>query len=291
MNPRLGCLLIVSLLLVSAPAVSGATAVPIRVLVHGQPVSFPDQLPVIVDGRTLVPIRGVFEMLGANVKWEPEALRVTVSWRGNQVAVFIGSRVAWVNGQTKMLDLAPRIIGNRALVPLRFLAETLAERVRWEGRHNAVIVGEWPAMPVLAPYADPDMEMPCTLRVAMRKMGSSEPDPNGEIIEVKEIELAEYVADVLAQEFGDFPEDGAEHIFTDEPLKAGAVAILMYAWYHAWHPTKANYDVDNSTRAQVYIPGKAQEKHRRAVRAVWGTMMVRKGHSIGLSAPARPGLV
>lgn len=277
MKRRLACLLILALLLVSASAASGATSVPIRVYVRGQPVPFPDQLPVIVDGRTLVPIRGTFEALGANVKWEPEALRVTVSWRGNQAAVFLGSRTAWVNGQKKTLDVAPRIIGNRTMVPLRFLAEALGELVRWEDRHNAVIVGEWPAMPVLAPNADPDMEMPCTLRVAMRKMGSKEPDPNGAIIEISEVDLAEYVADVLAQEFGDFPEGGKEHFFTEEPLQAGAVAVLMYVWYYAWHPTKASYDLDNSTRAQVYIPGKAREKHRKAVRAVWGTIMVRKG--------------
>jgi peptidoglycan hydrolase-like amidase len=118
----------------------------------------------------------------------------------------------------------------------------------------------------------------------MRRMGSREPDPNGEIIEIKDVDLAEYVTDVLAHEFGDFPEDGLEHVFTGEPLMAGAVAVLMYSWYHARHPTNVNYDLDNSTRAQVYLPGKAEEKHRRAVRAVWGTIMV-KEHTNAVFAP------
>ena len=117
--------------------------------------------------------------------------------------------------------------------------------------------------------------MPCTIRVAMRQMGPREPDPVGKILEIKEVDLAEYVADVLAQEFGDFEEDRVTHIFTEEALKAGAIAVLMYAWSYSWHPSKPNYDLDNSLNAQVYMPGKAQQKHRDAVKAVWGTIMVR----------------
>lgn len=69
---------------------------------------------------------------------------------------------------------------------------------------------------------------------------------------VKEVELSEYVVRVLAHEFGDFVEDGRSHRFTVEPLKAGAVAILTYAWAHAWNPTKSDYDLDNSLNFQVY---------------------------------------
>lgn len=123
---------------------------------------------MIVDGRTLVPIRGVFEDLGASVKWEPEALRVTVSWKGNQAAVFVGSRTAWVNGQEKTLDAAPRTVGNRTMVPLRFLVESLGLKVDWYDRYQAVVIGERPALPVLAPSDNPNIVMPCTIRVAIR---------------------------------------------------------------------------------------------------------------------------
>ncbi|HEY3366009.1 MAG TPA: stalk domain-containing protein [Symbiobacteriaceae bacterium] len=278
MKRRLFSLLtVISLLLASVAGVAqGQSSLPIRVFVDGDQVNFPDQLPTIVDGRTLVPLRGVFETMGATVDWNADALRATVRLRGHQVAVFIGSRTAWVNGSQKTLDVAPRLIGGRTMVPLRFIAEAFGLEVGWEDRQRAVIIGAWPAMPVLAPYGDPDLEMPCTLRVAMREMGSDEPDPNGKYV-VKEVDLANYVADVLGQEFGDFKEDEVIHRFGSEALKAGAMAILMYAWYHAWNPAKPNYDLDNSNSFQVYIPGKAEQKHRDAVKAIWGQFMVLKG--------------
>lgn len=113
------------------------------------------------------------------------------------------------------------------MVPIRFIAKSFGLQVQWEDRYNAVVIGTQPAMPVLAPWGDPDIEMPCQIRVAMRKMGSNEPNPNGAIYEVKTIRVADYVADVLAHEFGDFTEDRVPHRFTDEALKAGAVCMVL----------------------------------------------------------------
>ncbi len=267
-----------SLLLIAGAGVAqGKSSLPIRVFVGGAQVNFPDQLPVIVDDRTLVPLRGVFEAMGATVEWDKEALRATIKLLGNQVAVFIGSRTAWVNGNKQTLDVAPRLIGGRTMVPLRFIAESFGLKVGWEDRQRAVIIGAWPSMPVLAPYGDADLEMPCTLRVQMNPMGKEEPLLDGPP-NVVEVDLAEYVADILAHEMGDFREGGKAHYFTEEPLKAGAMATLMYAWYHAWHPKTASYDVDNSQRSQVYMPGLSKRKdarYRDAVWAIWGQFMVK----------------
>lgn len=272
-------LLLISVAL-DVAVVPGSAQQPLRVFLHGDQVPFPDQQPVILNGRTLVPIRGVFEALGAQVKWEPDALRATVSWRGNQAAVFIGSRTAWVNGQRKTLDVAPRIIGDRTMVPLRFLAESLGLKVYWSDRHQTVVIGERPSLPVLAPADNPNLVMPCTIRVAVRLVpkGDHEPPQNG-AYEVREVELSEYVVRVLAHEFGDFTDDnGVSHSYTAESLKAGAMAALMYAWFYAWHPDKPDYDLDNSKRFQVYIPDKPYEQtHIEAVRGIWGTVIVRQG--------------
>jgi hypothetical protein len=224
-------------------------------------------------------VRGLFDALGADVQWEPEALRVTVRWRGNQAAVFVGSRTAWVNGEKKTLDVAPRIMGDRTMVPLRFLAESLGLNVDWYDRYQAVVIGERPALPVLAPADNPNLVMPCTIRVAIRPVPSGEYEPrqDGPYV-VKEVELSEYVVRVVAHEFGDFTDDnGVSHSFTAEPLKAGAMAAMMYAWAYAWHPAQSDYDLDNSKRFQVYIPDKPYaQKHVDAVRDIWGTFMVRQ---------------
>lgn len=165
------------------------------------------------------------------------------------------------------------IIGNRTMVPLRFLVESLGLKVDWYDRYQAVVIGERPALPVLAPSDNPNLVMPCTIRVAIRPVpkGAEEPPQNGPY-EVREVELSEYLVRVLAHEFGNFTEDnGVSHSYTAEPLKAGSMAALMYAWAHAWYPDKSDYDLDNSKRFQVYIPDKPYEqKHVDAVRAIWG---------------------
>lgn len=133
-------------------------------------------------------------------------------------------------------------------------------------------------LPVLAPADTP--AMPCTIRVAIRQMppGAHEPPRTGPY-EVREVELAEYVVRVLAHEFGDFTDENSmARTYTAEPLRAGAMAITMYAWTHAWHPARPDYDLDNSKSYQVYIPDKPyDQRHVDAVRAVWGTFMVRQG--------------
>lgn len=281
MNRRLSVMLAALLIAISPAGASGSNSRPIRVFVEGSPVAFSDQHPIIDNGRTLVPIRGVFEAIGATVTWEPTFKRATVKHTGNQVAVFIGSRTAWVNGRQHVLDVVPRILGGRTMVPLRFIAESIGLRVEWEPRHRAVVIGMWPAIPALAPFADPNMEMPCVLRIQSNPMGSREPERDGPL-NPRPVDLADYVADVLAHEFGDMTDlTGALREFDQETLKAGAVAILMYAWYYAWHPANGAYDLENSRDHQVYIPGKAGAKHRAAVKAVWGTIMIREGsHSV-----------
>jgi|GEM_PF-6433270 len=278
MRRRLVSVLAGLALLVAAGASPGAAEVPIRVFVHGEQVHFPDQEPIVVSDRTLVPVRAVFESIGAEVTWDSDARRVTVSWTGNQAAVFIGSTTAWVNGSRRTLDVAPRIVGDRTMVPLRFLAEALGLKVEWYDPYWAVVVGQRPSLPVLAPSAEPNLVMPCTIRVAMRPVppGTDEPPREGSY-EVKEVELSEYVVRVLAHEFGDFTDEGGtERYFLNEALKAGALAIQMYAWYYAWHPAAADYDLDNSVNYQVYIPNKPlYHKHIMDVNAIWGKYMVR----------------
>src|SRR5438105_2188742 len=86
-----------------------ATMAQIRVSVDGQYVNFEDQQPVQRAGRVLVPLRGVFEEMGATVTWNPET-RTVFARRGNQrVRLHIGSSLATVNGSETTLDVPPMI--------------------------------------------------------------------------------------------------------------------------------------------------------------------------------------
>src|SRR3989304_3420642 len=118
------------LLILPAPAASAA-APSVQVVVDGRVVLF-DQPPRNVGGRVLVPLRGVFERLGAFVQWEPRARTVIAGRPGTQVVLVIGNPRAAVNGRPVSLDVPPLIIGGRTLVPLRFVSQALGARVGWE---------------------------------------------------------------------------------------------------------------------------------------------------------------
>ncbi|MGD9495607.1 MAG: copper amine oxidase N-terminal domain-containing protein [Armatimonadota bacterium] len=84
-------------------------------------------------GRLLVPLRGIFEAYGAQVGWESATQTVTISAPAMNVVMRVNSQIAYVNGQPRQLDVPPRVFGGRTYIPLRFAAETLGERVEYQG--------------------------------------------------------------------------------------------------------------------------------------------------------------
>lgn len=126
-------------LAVTAPLVAFAQEAAVNVTVNGQPVTF-DQPPVQRIGRVYVPLRGVFERLGATVVYQAGAIAAT---RGaTTVSLRVGSPSAVVNGATTTLDAAPFTIGARVLVPLRFVAQALGATVNYDGSSRSVAIGQ-----------------------------------------------------------------------------------------------------------------------------------------------------
>src|SRR5208337_5065134 len=117
----------------AALALSLALTVPayanVSVVVNGTPINF-DQPPVERAGRVFVPLRGVFERLGASVVYDNGLINATGN--GRNIQLQIGSTTARVNGQTASLDVAPFLVGARTLVPLRFISEALGANVNYD---------------------------------------------------------------------------------------------------------------------------------------------------------------
>ncbi|WP_158299330.1 copper amine oxidase N-terminal domain-containing protein [Paenibacillus antri] len=99
-----------------------------------------DQNPVIVNGRTLVPLRGIFEALNASVMWDQKTQTVTAFKRGTTVSLTIGDRTATIDQQTTQLDTPAQIINGRTVVPVRFVSEALGEEVTWDPKTQTVII-------------------------------------------------------------------------------------------------------------------------------------------------------
>ena len=90
-----------------------------------------DKPPVIISGRTLIPIRIVSDKLGANIKWSSKNKEITIKDNTNTCTMNIGNRIAVLNGKTINLDTAPMIISNIAYVPIRNLSSILNVNVEY----------------------------------------------------------------------------------------------------------------------------------------------------------------
>lgn len=98
--------------------------------------------PVILENRSLVPVRAIFEKLGASVKWDQSSDKVTIKMAQAEIELRINSNVAIVNNKSVILDVPAKIINNRTLVPLRFVGEQLGMLVGWLPESNLLTIEE-----------------------------------------------------------------------------------------------------------------------------------------------------
>lgn len=102
---------------------------------NGEKMVF-DAEPFIENDRTLVPMRAIFEAVGAMVTWEPNTQTVIVLRESESglktIALQIGCDYAFVDGEKKTFDTPAQIVDDRTFVPLRFVMEELGCEVTWE---------------------------------------------------------------------------------------------------------------------------------------------------------------
>jgi N-acetylmuramoyl-L-alanine amidase len=111
----------------------------IKIQLDGEEITC-DVAPVIVDDRTLVPFRAIFEAMGATVGWNQSTYEATVTYDSTVVTVKIGSTNATINGITKTLDVPSQIINDRTMIPVRFVSENLGFTVDWDNTARAVLL-------------------------------------------------------------------------------------------------------------------------------------------------------
>ena len=131
-------ILIAGALLTTLSAANFASA-DIAVQLNGQPLAT-STAPVQMNGRTLVPLRDIFEALGANVQWNAAAQTILATKGATQIGLAINNRTASVNGTPVMLDQAATLIGGRTFVPLRFVAEATGANVQWNSALQTVSI-------------------------------------------------------------------------------------------------------------------------------------------------------
>jgi len=117
----------------------------VNVTIDGRQVIFPDNAPVIVDSRTLVPVRAVFESLAFNVSWDGAAQQVTLRRTDHTVVLTIDSDRFTTNGVSHSLDVPAQVIGGSTMLPIRAVLESVNYEVDWDGATGTVMITAYPA--------------------------------------------------------------------------------------------------------------------------------------------------
>ena len=118
----------------AVPAVAKSSDISVKL--NGRFVEF-DVPPMIINDRTMVPMRKIFEEFNYSVDWDGDAKTITASG-ANSVYMAIGSNTMQVDGEKIIMDTPPQIIDGRTLIPLRALAESIGCEVDWEGSSRTV---------------------------------------------------------------------------------------------------------------------------------------------------------
>ena len=128
-----------------AAGTGGIQEVPdVKIIMDGRITKYKD-VPIIVNQNTLLPLRELFNNLGVpdeNIIYDDSKKSVTVVKDQTKLYMEVGSRTAYVNDQSVLLNAAPvGYSGNRRIyIPFRFAAEALGRKVVWDGAANTILV-------------------------------------------------------------------------------------------------------------------------------------------------------
>ncbi|MCL2404578.1 MAG: NPCBM/NEW2 domain-containing protein [Defluviitaleaceae bacterium] len=133
---------------------ASANLPPITVTVNGQLVNFTDQQPIMVENRVLVPVRGVFEMMGFEVTWDPDARIARLVRSDTTVVIPAASTSFVVNGVIVTPEVPQRMVAGRMLLPLRAVAEAVGGVPNWDPVQRRAMITT-PLAPSPTPTASP----------------------------------------------------------------------------------------------------------------------------------------
>lgn len=127
-----------------------------KYLVNGESKTM-DVSPIVINGRTLLPIRFVADPLGAVTEWKQDEQKVTVTLGSTKLELWINNNIALVNGNSTLIDpnnleIKPIIMNNRTMLPMRFVAEKLGCTVEWIPENSQIKIDK------LDPQPEPPMQ-------------------------------------------------------------------------------------------------------------------------------------
>ena len=101
-----------------------------------------ENLAVVKDGRTMIPVRCLAELLGADVSYDSASKSARISRAGVEIVMPIGKTTATVNGKPVEMDVAPYITNGRTMIPARYVSEFFGQNIQWVSETRTAAVTE-----------------------------------------------------------------------------------------------------------------------------------------------------
>jgi hypothetical protein len=104
---------------------------PVEIVVDGHLIHFPDQQPIVMDpdGRAMVPVHTIAEMLGFKVDWDTKQNCTVIIQGENIMHIYPGNTSYLFNGHYYAMDIQPILLNGRTMVPICFVAEAFGYTV------------------------------------------------------------------------------------------------------------------------------------------------------------------
>ena len=156
----------------------------IRLQIDGKDFKDPNMPAVSIDGRTMLPMRGICQELGCEVTWNPKANEAYAIKDGETIVFAVNQKTGYKNGEPFTMDVPPMIINDRTMLPVRALADALNVDIKWDDNSRTVSIGKDTATdsqekpeekpPVTPPMPDKPQEKP-VIQQKVKLMGITVP--------------------------------------------------------------------------------------------------------------------
>lgn len=120
-----------------APAITAKT---IFIFLDGKKMEFKLQQPANYSGRVLVPLRDIFEALGAKIEWDESTKTVTAKKGGVLITYSVGSLTGNRNNEIINIPVPGRLVEGTTMIPLRFVGEALGAAISWDEHSKTVLI-------------------------------------------------------------------------------------------------------------------------------------------------------
>ncbi len=132
-------MLVISIIIFSISKSYGATQADINIILDQNKVAL-KEVPVIRNDRTMIPLRGFFEHIGATVDWNKDTRQAIIQKDDIEILLTVGNNYALVNGKIFKFDTPSQIINDKTFVPIRFVAESMGFFVDWDPKTRSVLI-------------------------------------------------------------------------------------------------------------------------------------------------------